>query len=1035
MKIKSTHVTLRGFIVSFAILCSLVVSSLAQNTPVGIIEGRVFNPATGEYLELARITVEGTTLETFTDSAGRYRLTNVPAGLARLKAFRTGVAEQTQSVSVAPGQMVQQDFNLAALRRKPEEDTAIVLDEFVVASTKEMDNTVLAINTQRFAPNMMNVIAADEFGGAAESKVGEVLKSLPGISMELGGGGEPYQVSMDGVPANNVPVTVGGFNLPSSNAGTARTISLHQIAINTISRIEVMHTPTPESSGAALAGSVNLVPLSAFERARPSYNLRAFVSMRDEERSLSRTPGPMRDLTYKIRPGFEFTGIVPVNKRFGFALMASASTLYRVQNMSQSSWRGVGAATNGAALPDTTPDKPYLTDYTLRDGGAMVTAASLGTTLDFQVSRNDLLSLSLQWAFSDYELTQRVMNFFVNRVAPGGFTPTSTQGVAGAGEVRINNTINGFGGNMYMPTFTYRHNGPVWQAEAGLAHAQSARWRKDATKGNFFNSVARRQGVTVSFDDIFYLRPNRITVADGVTGATIDPYKLDGYRLSTASTNAFETIDLQQTAFAHLRRSFYGTVPLTLKGGLDVRHQVRDTRNSNPTLTFVGRDGAANTADDNAGPVLDRSYTERTAPYGFPSIEWTSNQNLWDLYESSPGFFTENQAASYTQEVALSKRAEESIYAAYFRGDAKFLNGRLKLVGGVRAEQTNVKTEGRLVDPTRNFQRDASGKVIVGTNGVPLPITTDSLESARLTNVDRGLHANKEYLRWFPSLNAAFSLTESLIARAGHYWTVGRPDFNQYGGSVNLPNTENPPGPNNRISINNAGIKAWSARTTRIALEYYYEPGGLVSISGFQRDFENMFGQTVVRSTPEFLSLYGLNPVTYGEYDVSTQYNLPGTVRTTGVSFNFKQALTFLPNWARGVRMFGNVSAQRVTGDDSGSFSGYTPRVANWGLSLSRARYSLKLNWNYTGRKRLGPVAAGRSIEVGTYNWGSKRLVIDLNAEYYLSKRVAAFAALSNLLDDPIDNKIYGPSTPEYARFRQRQQFGSLWTFGLKGTF
>ena len=63
----------------------------------------------------------------------------------------------------------------------------------------------------------MNVIAADEFGGAAESKVGEVLKSLPGIAMGLGGGGEPFLVSLDGVPADNVPVTVGGatiFALP-----------------------------------------------------------------------------------------------------------------------------------------------------------------------------------------------------------------------------------------------------------------------------------------------------------------------------------------------------------------------------------------------------------------------------------------------------------------------------------------------------------------------------------------------------------------------------------------------------------------------------------------------------------------------------------------------------------------------------------------------------------------------------------------------------------------------------------------------------
>jgi hypothetical protein len=40
-------------------------------------------------------------------------------------------------------------------------------------------------------------------------------------------------------------------------------------SINNIARMEVLHSPTPESQGAALAGSVNMVPRSSFERARP----------------------------------------------------------------------------------------------------------------------------------------------------------------------------------------------------------------------------------------------------------------------------------------------------------------------------------------------------------------------------------------------------------------------------------------------------------------------------------------------------------------------------------------------------------------------------------------------------------------------------------------------------------------------------------------------------------------------------------------------------------------------------------------------
>jgi hypothetical protein len=206
-------------------------------------------------------------------------------------------------------------------------------------------------------------------------------------------------------------------------------------------------------------------------------------------------------------------------------------------------------------------------------------------------------------------------------------------------------------------------------------------------------------------------------------------------------------------------------------------------------------------------------------------------------------------------------------------------------------------------------------------------------------------------------------------------------------------------------------------------------------VTAFQRNYENMFGATVIRATPEFLALYSLDPALYGAYDVSTQYNLPGEVKTSGASFNYKQALTFLPEWARGVRVFANASAQRVTGDVSGSFNGYTPRVANWGISLSRPKYILRVNWNYTGRKRLGPVAVGRSIEPGTYSWSSKRLVIDVSGEYVLSSRFSLYALVSNINDDPIDVKIYGPSTPVEARFSNRQTFGALWSLGIKGRF
>ena len=43
--------------------------------------------------------------------------------------------------------------------------------------------------------------------------------------------------------------------------------------------------------------------------------------------------------------------------------------------------------------------------------------------------------------------------------------------------------------------------------------------------------------------------------------------------------------------------------------------------------------------------------------------------------------------------------------------------------------------------------------------------------------------------------------------------------------------------------------------------------------------------------------------------------------------------------------------------------------------------------------------------------------------------------SLRNVGSAPEDVKRFGPNTPAIARFRQRQDYGSAWIFGVRGTF
>jgi TonB-dependent receptor len=934
-------------------------------------------------------------------------------------------------VTVTAGGVVSHTLELSSVAAgdKARDPHVVKLDAFVVGTTT-MDGSALAINEQRFASEIKNVVSAQEFGHVAEGNVAELLKFMPGLAIDYGGG-NARNVMLGGAPAANTPVTVGGFDLASAGVGgTGRAVALDFVSINNVSRVEVLHSPTPESPGAALAGSVNMVPRSAFERARPELAGSVFLMMRDNDRHFNKTPGPTHEPRRKVHPGFDFSYSVPVNQRFGFTVSANQAIQYSPQDFVQLTWRGASAATNGAALPNTTPDRPYLSDFAVRDDLKETGRTSFGLSVDHRLTDRDRLTFAFQATQNYVDFFARTMTFTINRVLAGDFSPSFTHGDrgTGAGNVTIlNNSINRTN-RTYMPTFTWRHHGPVWKVEGGLGLSRATNQDRDVDFGFFNNMTAVRGNLTIAFDDIFYLRPGRITVVDGATGAPVDPYRLDTKTVSNATSNPRDSRDRRKTAFLNASRDFNWRVPVTLKAGLDVRVSERDTRGMSTTFTHTGTESASQ--------FLDADFSQRIAPFGFPQIQWVSNTALYSHYVAQPSHFTIDPNAQYRSTVNNSKYAEERISSAFLRADAAFLDRRLKLVTGVRAEQTNIEAQGPRTDPTLDFQRNAAGQILRGPTNAPLLIvpTNAGLAYSQLTFLDRGTKAEKEYLRFFPSLNASYAIRDNFIARGACYWSIGRPDFNQYAGGVTLPDTTLSASVNNRIAVNNASVKAWTAKTTKLRLEYYFERVGQVSVGAFRRDFTNFWTTRAAPATPELLGVYDLDETTYGGYEISTQYNVPGVLTMTGLDFDYRQALTFLPPWARGVQVFANATAVRATGEGADNFSGFIPRAFNWGVSLTREKYNLRVHWNYRGRQRRGLVT-GTGIEAGTYNWGNKRLYIDVLGEYNLGKRFTLFANLRNINNATEDFGVAGPSTPPHAQFRQRTDFAALWTFGLKGRY
>lgn len=121
------------------LLLAVLTAAVRGQTAPGTIVGRVFNPATGEYVRNAQVQIAGTSISTASEGGGEYRLFPVAPGTVTVSANFTGYRTATATVNVAPGATATQDFNLVStLATAPTgPGDAIKLDAFVVSSERE----------------------------------------------------------------------------------------------------------------------------------------------------------------------------------------------------------------------------------------------------------------------------------------------------------------------------------------------------------------------------------------------------------------------------------------------------------------------------------------------------------------------------------------------------------------------------------------------------------------------------------------------------------------------------------------------------------------------------------------------------------------------------------------------------------------------------------------------------------------------------------------------------------------------------------
>lgn len=991
--------------------------AFAQSAPAaGSIQGRVLNVDNGSYLTNARVTVEGTSLETFTNAYGQYRLPDVPAGEAKVDIFYTGLQSQTLTVAVQSGQTATQDVSLTA--GTAAKNQVVKLDPFVVASQKYADQKAIAINEQRFAPNIRDVVSTDQFGDITEGNIGEFVKFLPGVSVDYTAA-DARNIMLRGISPQYTLVTNNGMPMASAASSSAsRIFELEQVSINNVARIEIIKSRTPDIAAAALGGSVNLVPRSAFELNHAQFTYRAYLSGNSYYDRLGKSPGPGNSPSSKILPGADFSYSDPVNDHFGFTVSFLDSNVRAPQYRSNPQWapNGVNKNITGVSSAD-----PFLEKYTMQDGPKTSTRISFGGTMDWKISSANVLSFTAQDNFYDSFFGNRNINFDTGSSAPASWGPTFTDGAVGKGSVQYGSSFRHKYGVTFDLGTKFVHSGSIWTTDAALDYSHASSHYQDQQGGYFEGATYKLSNVTVDYTGITPVSPAGITVANK-SGQAVNPNDVGNYTLTGTDFNPANSEDLFRTAQANAKRLFnLGAFPTTFKAGVLVQQEVRDIRGGKVNYNFTGPNaaGAANTYG-----LVDTSYSAVAPPYGYPPVIWPSNYAAYSLFVAHPEYFAPTTAANIQAAVNGSLFLTERVSAAYLMGDTRALDNRLRAVYGLRFERTDDRGAGPLVNPNAIYQHDANGNLVLGTNGKPVLITTDPVQQTVLEYQDRGAHSNKSYASAYPSANVSYNLTDSLILRAAYSRSIGRPNLSNIIPNISLPD---PNAAAQVLTVANPALAAEQANNYDLSLEYYFNPSGVISLGAFRKDFTNFFGTITQPATLDLLnSLNVPNPDQYVGDDVQTTVNA-GSARITGIEFNYSQGLKFVP----GVSVFLNGTALHLEGSPNADFTNFISKTINWGLAYDNRRVSVKLNWNYRGRERMGAL----SYDPSAYEYFKPRLYLDVNFEYRLTDHVGLFLNGRNITNAPQDDQRYGASTPVYAQLYRRELFGSVYTAGVKGTF
>ena len=335
-------------------------------------------------------------------------------------------------------------------------------------------------------------------------------------------------------------------------------------------------------------------------------------------------------------------------------------------------------------------------------------------------------------------------------------------------------------------------------------------------------------------------------------------------------------------------------------------------------------------------------------------------QNIQDYY--SPSHFADDilyyRSAMQIPEADFYT-GKQDIHAAYLMGEFSFFQ-KLHLTTGVRMEKGKTETHTKFFDGTEY---------------------ADSIVNISKTD-------------FLPAATLVYNIMDNLNARVAYSKTLARPDFRELTTSTYY-NVDD------RVTIKTfKPIEQTSINNYDLRLEWYPNPGEVVSVTGFYKKFKNPVELIEWTTSQQDLQLYNYNLVSSS---------------MKGIEFNLRKSLGFIAPATFLKDMYVNANATFIKGDieydldellgaELGKNSrkrplqGLAPYTVNAGLTYQGKMLGAAVNYSRSGRKL---VIAGKNERYDQYEAPRDVLDLQLSARF-LNERLEVKFNASDLLNQDI---------------------------------